>query len=314
MEDSELHHSPLHRPYSEADFDGYQAAPLLIVGDDADKALVKSQNKLERRFIKAVGTELEGIAQPMSIRFVKHAVRTRMHQRQGLNSISYLRRLNETPDYEAVAEASPEEVDEAYRLALVGKGTAYQKHITRQALGMDAIELTNLTIIGEFRKQLEPAMWDEISEIIGYDVSPRPEAIKDIGEVGLRISGFDRNIHRSNHIGAVRIGLKRTIATLDDGTVVKARTWAPINLSPSSGFDQSLVERMRTTPGGNEELAQLPEFQNAVMWLIRNELPSGLVLARNETVYEYHPETRAKIRERQDAIEAQCMTPEEINE
>jgi hypothetical protein len=34
-----------------------------------------------------------------------------------------------------------------------------------------------------------------------------------------------------------------------------------------------------------QRISELPEFTNAVKWLVQTELPKKLVLARNETVY-----------------------------
>ncbi len=286
--------APRLRRYSESDFDGYRAAPLLVVGEDRDPMLVHRQERLMKTFVDAAQGELSPIAKPDIVTFVQNAITSRMHQREGLNGMVYAFRLHDTPNTAMVPEEHPDYVERACWLAAHGEGTPYENHIARRAWGMATGEIANLTIINGFRRHLEPHMWGDISDITGTDVRPSSKNTSDI-----RILGFDRTPKSSQHMAAMRIGMKRTIAALDDGVVMKSRTTAIINTSPSSGFDQSIIEEFRDvkpSPEDLKEMAALPSFQRAVRWLIDTIPPAGLVLARNETVYEYHAETDAAVR------------------
>ncbi len=291
MQEKEFITTSSKRHYSEANFDGYQPAPLLIVGGGARRRLVHKQDALAENFDGAVHEQLSPIVKPHIVDFVAHAIRTRMQQREGFNSFSYLRRLNKgQPDFSQMPELSKRAILRACHSARGGHGTVEQKHIARSTFEMGSIELANLTVINEFRRELEPLMWDEVSELVGRDATPAYDAMYK-----LKILGFDRDIQKSQHIGAMRIGMKRVIGELDDGSVIKARTSAIINMSPSSGFDQSLVKLFRETEGDTEVLENLDEFKAAVSWLVQSELNSGIVLARNETVYENNPMIQEKI-------------------
>lgn len=281
---------PALRHYTEGDFDGYHAAPLLIVGPDADPELVERQDELAWRMVDAAYGEVAAVAKPSVAMFAARSTIGRMHQREGMNGISYMHRRFETPRVDQVPDVDPAFVLEACTRALRGQGTPIQNDIARRADGRDTAEIANLTIFNTFRKNLEPHMWQAVSELVGHDATPRSDQM-----YGLRILGMDRMLAQSQHLGAVRIGMKRHIAELDDGTLVKARTTAIINVSPSSGFDQDIIERFRSVAGEKnafERMSVMPEFQRAIGWLIDTPLSEALVLARNETVYEVAPSNR----------------------
>jgi len=258
--------------YTEEDFDGFSAAPLLIVGQEARKILIASQDALAYNFEELAHAELDDFIKPSVVNFVARSVISRMHQREGLNAVSYNQRLNKGFPDTSVAEACEK--------AKYGRATPIENEIARHALGMKSVEYANLTIIGDARKNLEPKMWDQVGELFDVDATPQPDQM-----YGLQVLGFDRDIRTSSHIGAMRIGMKRYIGETEYGAIGKARTTAIVNLSPSTGFDPSLVELFRETAIDGNNIADLPEFQSAVKWLVKTELPSGLVLARNETVY-----------------------------
>ena len=273
---------PEYLPYDEANYDGYSAAPLIIAG-----ATEARQKNLEWNFYNGVYTEVLNVAKPGVASFAARAVLNRMYQREGMNSISYAHRGNRTPRPWLVEGVSRREVLDACDLAKYGGASPVQNDIARQALGMCSIELANLTMFNRQRSQLEPEMWDAVAELTGSDATPKSSDVH-----ALKILGFDRPLD-SQHIGAMRIGMKRSIGTLEDGTEIKARTTAIINTSPSSGFDQGLLERFRDLkdqPNRYEVMAELPEVRRAVAWLIDTKLADGIVLARNETVYEHTPE------------------------
>jgi hypothetical protein len=100
------------------------------------------------------------------------------------------------------------------------------------------------------------------------------------------VLGFDRDILTNQHVGAVRIGMKRDIGMASGNTEVKSRTTAIINTRPSSGFDQDIVAQLREATYEKKDLVDIPDFHRAIRWLITSELKPGKVLARNETVYE----------------------------
>lgn len=264
-----------------ADFDDFRAAPLLIVGEEARPELIASQDALSHNFKRVARHELGPYVKPNLITtFVIPAIVSRMNQREGLNGVSYLHRKHKTPQLGELVGVSEEEMNAACENIQYGRGTVAQNEIARQAFGMLSAEYANLTIVKDFRRELEPHMWDEVGELIGTDASPHFDQM-----YGLQVLGFDRDIAKSSHVGAMRIGMKRRLGMTKYGAQVKARTTAIVNMSPSACVDQSLVERIRQAKSDNEDIAKLPEFLNAVRWLVDSELPSGLILARNETIY-----------------------------
>lgn len=266
--------------YREDDFDGYKAAPVLIIGQDADPALIASQDELARNFGKLVYSELGDYARPAVLNFVEHSITSRMSQREGLNGHSYLQRSHKQPDYSLLPHVDPTEIDEACEHLRCGSGTALQNELARVAFGMDSVEYTNLTVIGSARKQLEPAMWNDVSKLVDADATPNPSRM-----YGHQVLGFDRDIRSSSHIGAMRIGMKRFLGTTEHGQIVKARTTAIINMSPSTGIDSDIVDSFRYSAQHNMNITRSLQYQNLVKWLVSNELSQGVVLARNETVY-----------------------------
>lgn len=273
--------APHYETYSEADFDGYHAAPLLLSGGEADVTLVARQDAIADAFERAVHGELADVAKEGVRAFVATSIRERMHQREALNSASYSHRLFPAPYTDMITDMTALEVDDVCETVKLGLGTPCQNELARRALGMSSVEIANLTVIGDFRRDLEAPMWEDVSELVGKDATPQPDQM-----YRLKLLGFDRpDIMRQRHIGAMRVEMKRRIGSIGDDTMVKARTTAIINTSPSSGFDQSLIERFKQVGGKPELISELPEFKRAMAWLISSELSYGIVLSRNETVY-----------------------------
>lgn len=266
--------------YSEADFDGYSAAPLLIVGGNARPELIEAQDRLADNFVNAVHGELDSLVKPGVVSFVAHSITSRMQQREGLNGVSYTGRAYAKPNYTQARPHSVDAIDEACEAICTGSGTVLQNEIARRALGMQTAEYANLTVIGEFRKHLESSMWDDVSELVGEDATPHYTQM-----YGIKFISFDRDINNSAHIGAMRIGMKRIIGRTSFGATVKGRTTAIINMSPSTGVGTELIDEFVSTHRERKPIDELPSFQNAVRWLVETNLPEGLVLARNETVY-----------------------------
>lgn len=311
------------RIFTEADFDGYSAAPLLIIGEDAIDDLRDSQDRLAYNFERASEQLLTPFAKESVVRFVSRSIASRMHQREGLNGSSYHLRKNYTPDvYHGFKGATAEEVELAVERAKFGMGSVLQNELARRALGMESVEYANLTVVGEFRREMEPQMWEEVSELVGHDASPREDDVYRTYHIG-----YDRDITVSKHIGALRFGVKRRIGELDDGTVVKSRTTAIINTRPSIaekiGLTPELIEAFREVEVHNKSveeqedidridwarenvrrveeglprlefikpeyetksIVELPAFKDLVAQLINTKLEPGVALARNETVY-----------------------------
>lgn len=214
--------------FTEADFDGYSAAPLLIIGEDAIDDLRDGQDRLAYNFERASEQLLTPYAKESVVKFVSRSIASRMHQREGLNGSSYHLRKNYTPDlHHGFKGATPDEVELAVENAKFGMGSVLQNELARRALGMESVEYANLTVVGEFRREMEPKMWEEVSELVGHDASPSQDDVYRTYHIG-----FDRDITTSKHIGALRFGIKRRIGELDDGTIVKSRTTAIINTRP----------------------------------------------------------------------------------
>jgi hypothetical protein len=288
--------------YNEADFDNHNSAPLLLIGEESIPKLVEKQNQLHQDFKSLTLSELADYTKPATQEYVWRSIDSRMHQREGYNALSYIHRNNEYIAFDQVPSYPEEYVIDAVDNSMFGRGTMIQKEIARQAMGMDSAEYGNLTIIGEKRKALEQSLWEDAGELVGHTTTPLPEQI-----YGLQMLGFDRDIRKSAHVSAMRIGLKRLLGVTEFGTVVKARTTAIVNISPSAGIDPNIVDLFRETvtkntapENGNklddvdsytelntayQRISELPEFTNAVKWLVQTELPKKLVLARNETVY-----------------------------
>lgn len=273
--------APHYEAYSEAVFDGYNAAPLLLSGEEANQTFIARQDAIADAFERAVHGELVDVAKEGVRNFVATSIRERMHQREALNSASYSHRLFPAPYTDMIADISADEVDNICKIVKFGLGTPCQNELARRAFGMSSVEIANLTVIGDFRRELEVPMWEDVSELVGKDATPQPEQM-----YRLKLLGFDRpDIMKQRHIGALRVEMKRRIGSIGDDTMVKARTTAIINTSPSSGFDQSLIERFKQVGGKPELISELPEFKRAMAWLISSELSYGIVLSRNETVY-----------------------------
>jgi len=301
-----------HAPYtySEADFDGHHAAPLLIVGPERQQDLIDAQDKLANHFVFLTESELASYAKPNVRSLVSRSITSRMHLREASNGMSYISRPNQKPDYSIDPAYSQLEVHEACENLKYGRGSVLQNELARRAFGMSSVEYANLTIIGAARRQLEPRMWEEVSQLVESDATPRPEQMYKF-----KVLEFDRNVREDPNISALRLSMKRRIGVTPDGAEVKARTTAIVKLMPlirhmgaPDKTYQSFVSQVREIvnehvdgdvqdeeekAGGYKAIAQLPEFLAAVKWLVEtNPVAHGVVLARNETVYGAIPKDK----------------------
>lgn len=285
--------------YSEDDFDGHHAAPLLLIGEEQNEEVKNTQDRFIDSISALTESEISKYASSRVVGFSVMAITARIHQREALNANSYIRRPYRTPCYDEFPDMSSSDIDVICEKVRYGHGTAIENEIARVALGMESVEYGNLTIIGEKRKQLEESLWGEVSELVGRDASPTPD-----GVYRMSVLGFDRDIRLPGNVnyGAMRIGLKRHVGTTPYGATVKNRTTAIINTSTETGIDRSLRELFRETAikatardeetgepkneiEGLNAITHLPEFQRCVYWLMTTDISEGIVLARNETVY-----------------------------
>ncbi len=288
MVESEKNNSTPKRLYTEADFDGDHPAPFRLIGADADQVIVARQDQLIDNMRGATRQQLRPIVSDEVVNFVANGIVSRMHMREALNSHSYSNRLHALPLPWLVKGHSWLETVRSSSDTIQGARTVHQSDMAQRAFGMASIEYKNLTMFGEFRRNLEEPMIDEMSEFLGVDVTPKAEDVYRV-----KLLGFSHDLLKDKEIGAMRIELKRLIpgGELDNGTIVKGRSTASINTGFKSDFDQDVMASMREAKfeahrdDKKIELAENEEFIRYVGYLIDNQLPDGLVLARNETLY-----------------------------
>lgn len=277
---------PTRQAYTEANFDGSNAAPLLIVGPEQRQPLIDRQDRMIENFKALTEEQLSGLVENDVVDFVASAIQNRMHQREGQNGMAYTKRLHEFPRYELVPTHSVEEINEACELSKVGSALLAQQAISATAYGMYHWEGKNLTIVDTARSQLEAPMWDEVSQFTGVDARPTFTAMRR-----LKVHQFVGGETAQDPIRAMRIEMKRTIAVLPDETHLKARTFAVINTAESADFSQRALRSIYEAAKAGESVSHHPELLSIAERLVDQKLPRGIALARNETVYGYNPKT-----------------------
>lgn len=303
--------------YNEADFDGDRPAPFRLIGLNADKRIVARQDELIENMRGVSRQQLQSIVSGEVRDFVANGVVSRMHMREALNSYSFSNRLHLLPLPWLVKGQPWLETVRGARDTIQGARTVRQSDMAQRAFGMASIEYKNLTMFGEFRRDLEQPMVDEMSDFLGVDVTPKASDVYRV-----KLLGFSHDLLKEKEIGAMRIELKRHIpgGELDNGTIVKGRSTASINTGFRSDFDQDVMESLREMQleahrdDKKVELADNEEFRRYVGYLIDNQLPPGLVLARNETIYggnaRLAEKTRARdTRRRQRKAAARAIIP-----
>ncbi len=287
--------SPL-RTYSLSDFDGSRAAPLLLVGDDMDPELDARQNRIIEHLQAATRVELAQYASPSVIEFAGNAIVSRMHSRAGYNSQSYMQRANLVPDT-TIDGYSEAEILEACDRARRGEGRMKQNHIAHLAFRTASVEYLNLTEIAQFRAELEEPMWEELSDFVGADARPTSAQMYK-----KQILSYEGSLSGRQPIGALHVDMKRRVPNglLEDGTEVKVRTTAVINTRRHNGFDGNVLDALREAKHEKRNLNEVPEFLAYIDQLVDNELPPGVVLTRNETVFGANPVEAELHRERKN--------------
>lgn len=290
--------------FTEADFDGSNAAPLLIVGPEQRQDLIDQQNKLAKNFKGAAYEYLRGLTDEEVINFVANSICNRMHQREAQNGMAYFSRISKTPDLSRVPYATEEEVLEACEQSKIGQARIAQHALSAAAWGMYSWEGKNITVIDTFRKDLEAPMWEEVSEFAGVDASPTFDTMR-----GFKVHQFIGGETHNSPIRAMRIEMKRTIRELEDGTELKARTFAVINTERSSGFSQRDIRSIFEARRAGESMENHTPLLDMIERLVDDTLPRGVALARNETVYGYNASTEQEfIKKRaEDAARADAL-------
>ena len=302
--------SPLAHEYPTGDgsyenhhFDNYQPAPFNIIGEDADHFLVERQRFMAEKFANAAHGELDGRVKAPIVSFVIHSIKNRMQSREGQNAAAHITRLYKEPQLDFDQTHTAGDILEAIEAAKHGEASVLQGEFARRALGMSSIEYANLTTIGSFRSELEMPMWDDVGKLLGHDA----RALNGDDFYAVRPLAFDRSLKDAQHIGAIRVGAKRELGTLDDGTIVKARTALVLDTSYASDFDKDALKEILTVgraaenskdkkaPSAEEQIAQLPAFQEAVRRHLFHS-HTDTVLARNDTIYGYNKKTADEYR------------------
>jgi hypothetical protein len=295
------------RPHVAADFDNYHTAPLLLSGPEARQDLIDNQNRLLQQFVEAALYEISRYSTEDVARYGAERISTRIHQVEGMNANIYnFERLYKNANLDVGRpEISRREVARACKLAKVGLGTMRQNELTLEAYKMPSAGLGELTVIGELRRELDVPMWEEASELVGSDATPKFEQMTN-----LRVLGFHQKEMDS---GALRISMKRNLGTLSTGTEVKSRTIALINTDPSYGLDQGDLEEIlqgvvkidsaknRVENIQNVDMSRNAAFMRVLEWLVEEEMKPGTVLARNESIYASNPVYQAQVAARRQA-------------
>ena len=260
--------------------------------------------------------------------YILHSIQTRAWQRRGTNSIIYTTRLHEMNEEDATPE-----FNRLHRSVVEGTATMEQSEFVRRTLGMASIEYGNLTMIGDKRTEYMPDLLTEASELVGADIS-------DVEPYRIKVVGFDfePNGKGSAPLGAMRIQLKRKLGTLYDGTVVKQRTFAIVDLSRQGRISDAIIAAYQREQRANKEYdsyiksrksdmlkhasdmtltamrdatrsanaptlqttryEDIPEVAEYIQYLIDSDMCDDSVLARNETIYGFNEATDNEIHRR----------------
>lgn len=260
--------------------------------------------------------------------YILHSIQTRAWQRRGTNSMIYATRLHEMNEDEATPE-----FNHLHRSVVEGTATVEQSEFVRRTLGMASIEYGNLTMIGDKRTEYMPDLLTEVGGLVGADIS-------DVAPYRIKVVGFDREPDEKTGapLGAMRIQLKRKLGTLYDGTEVKQRTFAIVDLSHQKHLSDVITAAYRQEQQANKEYdlyiksrkrdmlkhasdmtltamrdatrtanaptlrttryEDIPEVAVYIQDLIDSDMCDSSVLARNETIYGFNEATNSEIHRR----------------
>lgn len=301
----------------------YETVPLIETDE-----LNEHQEEVAQMYHRLIDHELADHISLDVRGYILHSIQTRAWQRRGTNSIIYTTRLHEMNEDEATPE-----FNYLHRSVVEGTATVEQSEFVRRTLGMASIEYGNLTMIGDKRTEYMPDLLTEVGEFVGADIS-------DIAPYRIKVVGFDRepDAKLDTPLGAMRIQLKRKLGTLHDGTEVKQRTFAIIDLSRQKHIADVITAAYQQEQHANKEYdlyiksrkrdmlkhardmtltamrdatrgvdaptrrttcyEAIPEVAAYIQSLIDSDMCDGSVLARNETIYGYNEATDSEIHRR----------------
>lgn len=209
----------------------YPYAPSATLNNEmADRVFTHETNVINDLIDQKLGATTE----PNMLDFIRRNIETRMLLRYGTNKSAYSVGLRRN------SPVSPEGVSsddhEAARVAVEsGYATMAQADMVRQSHGMGSMEYGSLTVIGDERVEHLDDMYAEASQLVGHD-------IKAIKPYRTEVVGFDRepDSAHTQHMGAVRITLRRHLGQLPDGAELKQRSVIVIDLRPRTGINPEI--------------------------------------------------------------------------
>lgn len=282
------------------DFDGSHAAPMFLTGEGVNSLLVARQGELAQEFEALAHEQLDDTLGYELAEYVATSIKNRMAHREGLNSHSYISRQHKYVPNIFIPGYSPFKVIGADMAARNGTGTPLQCHLARRSLGMATVEIANLTTIGEARTNLLEPMQEGIQELAGEDV--------DFGiDSAYRFSFLGTNVHlRSGEKASLmRVGYKSKYKDFKNGTILKGRNTANIDVRDASTYDPELIRLFQELHKQRQPLTDIPEFTRIVRNLITGNLDPKTAVARNYTTYEVDQKAidrlAAKQKRREDA-------------
>ena len=266
--------------YTEAHFDGHHAAPLLIAGSEIVPQLVERQDVISHNLSGAAREMYEGSLKESALGLITRSIAGRIAVRSVLNSMDYSNREFTEPRFDLVPEFSQEEVLAAVNRSRLGDGSIADNALTGRVFDINA-ELGNITTLGDFRADTRVDMYKDVSEYLGEEVTE----IDDVDYDSINILELDRHVSDdTQHIGAMRLEMRRKLSLDRYGALIKVRRFAVIDTSPSSGFSEDTADRIIHAKRLNQPLSQ-----KALKWLMLREQPVWRVLAANDTVYRPKP-------------------------
>lgn len=320
---------------------GYRASAAAPLKMDSEEAHA-DQAAIRKMLGDLILCELRGVVSDEVVGFTARSVFARMAEREGANGGILQRHLYDTPLLIANDEVRNAEILRACEAADRGTATMRQAYDAMRSRGHASGEFGNITIIGDKRIEHLDALEQETKQLMGADYQPTDYRVS--------IDTFDRDpgAPGNHHLGAVRIKAKRQFGMLQDGPLVKERTFVIVDLSRKGGVNQEIVDEiveahrreqqkeaerkmsrhtlkislnedevLQRLRNPSEETAceskgvdyrQLPHLQNMLEWLVENEFRGSPVLARNTTVYGYDPKVDAVLRARQAVENEKLLT------
>lgn len=302
---------------SEHILDGSHAAPMLLAGERADPILKAEQAELGDMFELLAHTELDAVIGEEGAGYVAGAIRHRMSVREGQNSLSFLYRHPKFIINPIIAGHSPLKVVEAVSLARRGRSNALQSHLARRAQFMATVEISQLTVVGQARRELIEPMRDELREFAGQDIDFSEESA-----YRMEFLGANRHPRDRQPASLIRIGYKNHYSTIHEGSILrphnselKGRNTAIIDVADKREFDRDIIRHFQEVHGIGESLSSDPEFMKLVGNLIRQEIDTRFISAENYTNYEVDKHAlekqklRHKLREEHDDLMRKAMPP-----